>query len=123
MRLEPAFPEKAVVAEGFEPRKQWEAALEGIGWLRENLDAAGREGQRLLVVGDGDFSVAEFRALFEPPVAAAGQRRRRGRRRKYGERAKRPDGWLAERSGWRRRELVVRGRRVPACFRVEGPTR
>lgn len=140
LRLEPAFPEKAVVAEGFEPKKQWEAALEGIGWLRENLDAAGREGQRLLVVGDGDFSVAEFRALleppervvlltrcaknralFEPPVAAAGQRRRRGRRRKYGERAKRPDGWLAERSGWRRRELVVRGRRVPACFRVEGP--
>ncbi len=138
LRLEPAFPEKAVAAEGFEPKKQWEAALESIGWLRENLDAAGREGQRLLLVGDGDFSVAELRArlppedgvvlltrcaknraLFEPPKPEAEQRR--GRRRKYGDRARRPDGWLAERSGWRRRELLVRGRKVPARFRVEGP--
>ncbi len=140
LRLEPAFPEKAVAAEGFEPKKkQWEAALEGIGWLRENLDAAGRERQRLLVVGDGDFSVAELRArlapaedgvvlltrcaknraLFELPGPEP--EKRRGRRRKYGDRARRPDGWLAERSGWRRREFLVRGRKVPARFRVEGP--
>lgn len=138
LRFEPAFPEKAVVAEGFEPKKQWEAALESIRWLRENLDGAGREGQRLLVVGDGDFSVAEFRAqlpppervvlltrcaknraLYEPPGPEP--KKRHGRRRKYGDRAKRPDEWLAERSGWRRRELLVRGRRVPARFRVEGP--
>jgi hypothetical protein len=106
--------------------------------LRENLDAAGREGQRLLVVGDGDFSVAELRArlppedgvvlltrraknraLFKPPGPEP--EKRRGRRRKYGERARRPDGWLAERSGWRGRELLVRGRKIPARFRVEGP--
>jgi hypothetical protein len=60
--LEPAFPEKAVKAEGFEPKKQWEAALEAVRWLKMNLDRAGRESQRLLVLGDGDFSVAEFRA-------------------------------------------------------------
>ena len=138
LRWEPAFPEKAVKAEGFEPKKQWEAALESIGWLRENLDDAGRGGQRLLVVGDGDFSVAELRArlpsgdgavlltrcaknraLFELPGSEP--QKRRGRRRKYGDRARRPDGWLAERSGWRRRELLVRGRKVPAHFRVEGP--
>ena len=31
LRMEPAFPEKAVQAEGFEPKKQWEAALQAIG--------------------------------------------------------------------------------------------
>jgi len=138
LRLEPAFPEKAVAAEGFEPKKQWEAALEGVWWLRESLDAAGREGQRLLVVGDGDFSVAEFRAQLPPPervvlfTRCAKNRalyelpgpeleKRRGRRRKYGDRVRRPEEWLAERDGWRGRELLVRGRRILTRFRVEGP--
>ncbi|MDP8973699.1 MAG: transposase, partial [Actinomycetota bacterium] len=123
--------EKAVPAEGFEPKKQWEAALESIRWLRENLDGAGREGQRLLVVADGDFSVAEFRAQLPPPERVvlltrcaknralyelprrAEPKKRRGRRRKYGDRAKKPFEWLQERAGWERSELLVRGRRVP----------
>ncbi len=131
LRFEPAFPEKAVPAEGFEPKKQWEAALESIRWLRENLDGAGREGQRLLVVADGDFSVAEFRAQLPPPERVvlltrcaknralyelprrAEPKKRRGRRRKYGDRAKKPFEWLQERAGWERSELLVRGRRVP----------
>lgn len=140
LRLEPAFPEKAVAAEGFEPRKQWEAALESIGWLRENLDEAGREGQRLLVLGDGDFSVAELRArlpeegvvlmsrcaknrsLYELPEETSGEQRKRpGRRRKYGERARRPEEWLAERSGWRQVRFSVRGRTIRPRYRVEGP--
>ncbi len=139
LRLEPAFPEKAVAAAGFEPKKQWEAALEGVRWLRESLDAAGREGQRLLVVGDGDFSVAEFRAqlppedgvvlltrcaknraLYELPKRPEPEKRR-GRRRKYGDRTRRPEEWLSKRGGWRSNELSVRGRRVPARWRVEGP--
>jgi hypothetical protein len=62
LRFEPAFPQKALPAQGFAPRKQWEAAKEAIRWLRANLDGAGREGQPLLVVGDGDFSVAKLRA-------------------------------------------------------------
>lgn len=138
LRLEPAFPEKAVSAEGFEPKKQWEAALEGIRWLREGLDAAGREGQRLLVLGDGDFSVAELRAQLPPEdgvvlltrcaknralheLPGPEPKKRRGRRRKYGARAKKPFEWLGERTGWRRRKLFVRSRGVPARFRVEGP--
>lgn len=139
LRFEPAFPEKAVAAEGFEPKKQWEAALQSIRWLRENLDAAGREGQRLLVVGDGDFSVAEFRAqlppervvlltrcaknraLYELPRRRPEPKKRRGRPRKYADRAKKPFEWLQERAGWGRSELLVRSRRVPVRFRVEGP--
>lgn len=64
LRWEPAFPEKAVLAEGMEPRKEWEAALDSLRWLRKRLDEAGRRTQRLLVLGDGGFCVAGlFRAL------------------------------------------------------------
>jgi hypothetical protein len=94
-----------------------------------------------VVLGDGDFSVAELRAelpeservvlmsrcaknraLYELPEAPEpSSSRRRGRRRKYGDRARKPEGWLAERSGWRKSRLWVRGRRFPARYRVEGP--
>lgn len=58
LRWEPAFPEKAVLPEGMEPRKEWEAALDALRWLRGQLDYAGRAAQRLLVLGDGGFCVA-----------------------------------------------------------------
>jgi hypothetical protein len=141
LRMEPSFPEKAVPADGFAPRKQWEAALEATGWLRANLDAAGRQEQRLLVLGDGDFSVAEFRAklpepegvilmsgcaknraLYELPEACGEEGpKKRGRRRKYGDRAKRPEEWLAKRRGWHQAHLTVRGRSIRPRYRVEGP--
>jgi len=147
LRFEPAFPQKAIEAEGFEPKKQWEAALEATLWLRANLEEAGREGQPLLVLGDGEFSVADLRAalpegervvlmsrcaknraLFElppppppPPPPPAPQGGRRGRPRKYGQRARKPSEWLGEREGWRSSRLSVRGRLVPARWRVEGP--
>lgn len=138
LRMEPAFPEKAVQAEGFEPKKQWEAALESIGWLRGCLDAAGRESQRLLVVADGEFSVAKMRAalpggervvlmsrcaknrkLFRLPEPR--RPGRRGRERKYGSRARRPSEWLEQRRGWSQKPFVVRGRTIRARHRVEGP--
>jgi hypothetical protein len=139
LRFEPAFPQKAVPAEGFEPKKQWEAALEALRWLRGNLDESGREGQPLLVVADGDFSVADLRralpgegvvlmsrcaknrALYEPPGAVPQEGRGRGRPRKYGEKARKPSEWLAEREGWRSDRLTVRGRGVPMRWRLEGP--
>ncbi len=135
LRWEPSFPEKAVLPEDMEPRKQWEAALHAVRWLRASLDAAGREGQKLLVLGDGDFSVAKMRTLVpegvvlmtrfarnrilrEPPGPEGA---RRGRPRLYGERARRPFEWLGERAGWRRARLRVRGRAVSPRYRVEGP--
>ena len=140
LRFDPAFPQKAVQAEGFSAKKQWEAALEAIRWLRKNLDHSGRKEQPLLVVGDGDFSVAKMRAslpeegvvlmsrcaknraLFELPGALPeGRRGRRGRPRKYGEQANKPSEWMAERKGWHASRLLVRGRLVPARWRVEGP--
>src|SRR5215210_4969244 len=69
LRWEPAFPEKAVEAEGLKPEKEWEAALGAIGWLRRRLDAAGRLKQRLLVVADGAYCV---------PRTSSGRSRGRG---------------------------------------------
>lgn len=138
LRFEPAFPQKAVPAEGFEPKKQWEAALQSLWWLRENLDEAGREGQRLLVLGDGDFSVAKLRANLPDPgdvvlVSRCAKNRalyelpeppeegQRGRRRKYGDRARKPFEWLGEKGGWSQKPFVVRARTIRARHRVEGP--
>jgi DDE superfamily endonuclease len=138
LRFDPAFPQKAVPAEGFEPKKPWEAALQALGWLRANLDAAGREGQRLLVVADGDFSVAKMRAALPEPggvvlVSRCAKNRklfrlpevptkgRRGRKRKYGQRARKPFEWLKEKKGWSRKPFSVRSRTIRARHRVEGP--
>ena len=135
LRWEPAFPEKAVLPEGMEPRKEWEAALDSLRWLRTELDAAGRKTQRLLTLGDGGFCVAKFfqelpqgvdlmarcaknRALYALPN---NKECRRGRRRKYGDKARKPHEWLAERCGWRKAVFMVRGREVRPSYRVEGP--
>lgn len=138
LRWEPAFPEKAVLPEEMEPRKEWEAALDALQWLRMELDQAGRTSQRLLALGDGGFCVAEFfhelpqavdlmarcarnRALYALPDNEEGKRGKRGRRRKYGEKARKPNEWLAERRGWGRAVFMVRGREIRPRYRVEGP--
>ena len=135
LRWEPAFTEKAVLAEGMEPRKEWEAALDSLQWLRRQLDEADRDSQRILALGDGGFCVAGFfrdlpksvdlmarcaknRALYRLPD---NEECRRGRRRKYGQKARKPHEWLAERSGWRKAAFMVRGREVRPSYRIEGP--
>ncbi len=135
LRWEPSFPEKAI-AGAAKPKKEWEAGLDAIGWLRERLDEAGRHLQRLLVVADGSYCVVDLfrelpgrvtlmarcaknRALYELPPAT--ERRRRGRRRLYGDRAPRPSEWLHTKKGWRKAQVMVRGREVRLRHRVEGP--
>lgn len=110
LRWEPAFPEKAVLPEGFEPRKEWEAALDSLRWSKECLDVAGRDSQRLLALGDGGFCVAQFfdelpvgidlmarcaknRNLFQLPNNEEGKQ---GRNRKYGEKTRKPQQVLSE---------------------------
>lgn len=131
---EPALPQKAVRPVRVEPRKEWEVARDSAGWLRGELDAAGRQGQRLLLLGDGSYDTlglwqqlpvgvvllvrtARNRVLRELPQAPVG----RGRPRKYGPRAPKPQAWLGERQGWREAVLGVRGRQVPVTYRVAGP--
>lgn len=134
LQLLPAFPEKAVrAAEG--QRKDWEAAIAGVGWVRQQLDSAGRQAQDLLVLVDGGFErvVAFWRQLPERSLvlgrtarsrvlyALAPGYRGRGRPRSYGERAPKPADWLKEKSGWKTIFVKVRGREREMRYRVEGP--
>ena len=96
------------------------------------MDAAERAEQPVLALGDGSFDVVDLwatlpertvlltrtagnRALYALPPATA------HRKRRSGERAKRPDAWLAERGGWQHSTVCVRGRDIPLRDRVEGP--
>jgi hypothetical protein len=134
LRFGPALPAKAVPALGHPPQKEWEAGLRHLGWVRQQLDAAGRETQRVLALGDGHYSTALLWAALPARVSvlARGAKNRalsalpttqpaRGRRRVYGERLPRPDAWLTVPGGWQRTELAVRGRTIPVSYRVVGP--
>jgi DDE superfamily endonuclease len=131
LRFVPAFPPKAV-AGAAQPCTEWAAGLAQLHWLRDELDAAGRVDQSLFVLGDGGFDVVDLwrelperttllartacnRALYALPPADA------HRNRRYGARARTPQAWLAERAGWSRTTLTVRGRDLPLRYRVEGP--
>jgi hypothetical protein len=130
-----AAPPKAVPART-PARTEAQAAGAELGWLRRQLDAAGRAAQALLAVGDGSYDTADLwtalpprttlvarcaknRALFRLPESAP--RPRRGAPRKYGERAPVPPTWLKERAGWQQAVIPVRGRPIPLRYRAEGP--
>src|SRR5262245_9276554 len=123
LRFDPAFPAKAVPAPGHPPRKEWEAGLAALAWLRQELDGLERSAQLVLGLGDGAYSTAPLwadlparvvvlarcaknRALFALPRVQ--DQPARGRRRQYGERRPRPEAWLSERTGWQRTQIVVR---------------
>jgi hypothetical protein len=136
VRWEPAFPPKAVPAVDVTPRTEWAAGLAGLGWVRTELDTAGRPGQRILGIADAAFGAkglwqglpagvdllvrcAKNRALFALPTPPPPGTR--GRKRIYGEQAPHPAAWLEDRTGWRQTEVMVRGRAIPLTYRVEGP--
>lgn len=133
LRWMPAFTEKSKPA-AHAPLKEWEAARDFLHWLRAQLDACGRLGQWLLMVGDGHYDnvqlwqalpqhvilmarSAKNRALYHLPGAQTG----RGRRRKYGQRAATPQHLWQSRRGWRSLDLTVRGRVRHLQVKVEGP--
>jgi hypothetical protein len=62
---------------------------------------------------------AKNRALYALPGAPIPGAK--GRPRTYGDRLPRPDAFLAERAGWHRVTLTVRGRAIPVRYRVVGP--
>lgn len=131
LRLDPAFPPKAVPGAG-PAQTEAQGGLAQLSWLRAELDAAGRAAQPILAVGDAHFdTVAGWqglpartvlvartpcnRALFAlPPVGARATRR-------YGARAPRPDAWVGLADGWQFTTLRVRGHDVAVRYRVEGP--
>jgi hypothetical protein len=134
LRLLPAFTQKAV-GSAANKCKDWEAGLQGIRWVRQQLDAAGRTDQLLLVLVDGGLErpiafwrqlpertvllarTARNRALYRLPGAYAGK----GRPNSYGEQAPWPKDWLRVKDGWKTIQVRVRGRWREMRYRVEGP--
>jgi hypothetical protein len=134
LRFLPIFPQKAVPALT-PPRREWQGGLDYLHWVRQELDAAGRQAQLLLALGDGSFDTLEmWRHLPQRTVLAVRTARNRclydlpgsrpsgpGRPPSYGERTPHPADWLHERQGWQKSDVTVRGRPLPLRYRVEGP--
>src|SRR5205807_4342167 len=59
LRLDPAFPPKAVPGAA-PPQTEGQAALAQGQWLRAERDAAGRRAQELLVRGDGHYDTVDL---------------------------------------------------------------
>jgi hypothetical protein len=133
LRWLPAFVEKAK-RQVCQAVKEWQAGLAFVTWVREQLDAAGRQAQTVLLVVDGSFDnvdlwkalpervvmlarTAKNRALYHLPGVYVG----RGARRKYGQRAPQPQDCLHKRTGWQSTSLTVRGRTRRMVYRLEGP--
>jgi hypothetical protein len=134
LQMIPAFPEKAVPA-AVDKKKDWEAAIDGLKWVRQTLDAVGRQEQMVLALVDGGFErtvefwrqlpertvllgrTARSRALYHLP----GDYQGRGRPNSYGERARKPFEWLHLKEGWTTTHIGVRGHAREMRYRVEGP--
>jgi hypothetical protein len=128
-----AYPVKAVPA-AVEPQKDWEAAISGISWVRQQLDQLGRATQIVLVLADGGLErVVEFwkqlpgrtvllgrtarnRILYEMPIYSG-----LGRPPDYGKRAPKPSDWLRQKQGFQTVHIPVRGRQREMTYRIEGP--
>jgi hypothetical protein len=133
LRFIPAFPPKAKASN--EPaRREWEAGLMFLHWVRGKLDQAGRAAQMLLVLADGSYDTLNFwRELPERAILAVRTARNRalywlpgphsgvGRPPSYGERAPHPWEWLHKGIAWQKREVPVRGRLILMKFQVFGP--
>lgn len=127
----PAFPEKAA-SEEHPARKEWEAAVEFLNWLREGLDAQERAEQPILMVADGNYDTiglwqnlpertivlarsAKNRVLHQPlPPDAHGNR-------KWGKRAPTPQKVWQAGGTWSKTTLTIRGRQRQLQYRVRGP--
>jgi hypothetical protein len=133
LRWIPAPTPKATALAGHPPRKEWEAGVRLLGWLRRTLDSLGQRQRRILAVADGSYSgAALWMALPARVTLLARCARNRAlyalkpvddtdRRRKYGTRLPTPQQMLAERTGWQTVPILVRGRTVRLRVKVVGP--
>lgn len=132
LRCLSAFTAKAVPCEGEAPRTEVGAGLAVLQWLRQQMDAAGRQAQTLLSLHDGSYDTLDFwgglpartvamtrtarnRCLYALPAADAHGNC------KYGEKAPAPHEWLKQRKGFQTQAVLVRGCERPMRYRVEGP--
>ncbi len=131
LRWLPAFTEKSTPT-AVAPCKEWEAAVAFLRWTKEQLAAAGRASQPLLMVADGHYDTlnlwkhlpdgvtllarsAKNRVLWHLPDHDARPNRR------YGQRAPTPADYWQERGGWQPLSLEVRGKTRHLQLKVKGP--
>jgi hypothetical protein len=133
LRFLPAFPPKAKAAD-VPPQRESEAGTAFLHWVRQELDAVGREEQLQLALGDGSFDTLNvWRGLPERTVLAVRTARNRrlyylpekhagpGRPASYGPLAPHPCDWLHRHIPWQKREVLVRGRTILMKFQMLGP--
>jgi len=136
LRFLPAFPPKAIPTE-MPARREWEAGLQFLQWLRGGLDQAGRKAQKILVLADGSFDVLElWRSLPDRVILVTRTARNRclyylpkaqehpgpGRPASYGERAPHPSDWLhAGLRNWPCQAVPVRGKTISMRYQLLGP--
>jgi len=136
LRFLPAFPAKAVAAE-VPSKREWETSLDFPKWVRERLDAAGRQAQRILALADGGFDgldlwwdlpervvlvtrTARNRALYRLPQSDPHPGP--GRPPSYGEQASKPAEWLHKGlRNWPKQLVRVRGKSIQMGYQVLGP--
>jgi hypothetical protein len=134
LRFIAAFPPKAVPAH--EPtRREWEAGLSYLQWIRAQLDQAGRCDQPILVLADGGFDVLELwrhlpervslitrtarnRSLYWLPQPEPGP----SCPASYGDKAPHPADWLhAGLRNWPKPQVLVRGKSIQMRYQLLGP--
>lgn len=136
LRFLPAFPPKAVPAEGGVQR-EWQAGLSFLNWLRKSLDQMGRGEEQIFALADGNFDTLEmWRRLPERTSLVTRTARNRclywlpaaqtqpgpGRPPSYGEKAPHPADWLhAGLRHWPQQLVQVRGRSVQMRYQLLGP--
>lgn len=136
LRWIPAVTAKAIPSDAA-PLKEWEAGLQALKWVREQLNAAGRVAQRLVGILDGSYDVqgiwkdvpenttllircAKNQALYKLPEPQAGPRGR-GAPHKYGPRELAPKELIRYRKQLRSPTLRIRGLDRHLKYRVVGP--
>lgn len=130
LRWLPAFTEKSK-PKVHVPCKEWEAAVQFLRWVRDQLTQAGRGDQTVLLVGDGHYdNVNLWQQLPSKAILLARSAKNRvvwhlpdpqgHGNRKYGERAATPQQVWQERRGWRKVNLQVRGKLRHLQVKVHG---
>lgn len=131
LRWQPAFTEKSQ-PKATQPQKEWQTAIAFLLWVKKQLAVCGRLEQLVLMVADGHYDTinlwqhlpagvilmarsAKNRVLWELPGPTA------RKNRKYGRRAPTPADYWQERKGWRRLQLLVRGKERHLQVKVAGP--
>jgi hypothetical protein len=130
LRWMPAFTEKSQ-PEAHVPCKEWQAAVHFLRWLGEQLTRVGRVSQVVLMVADGSYdNLNLWKHLPDGVILLARSAKNRvlyhladgtDRRRKYGERALKPQEVWQQKGAWQKLTLFVRGRQRHLQYRVRGP--